>query len=86
MPRKSNLPVKHKPAPPVLVQPPRPSLGQTLKEGIAFGVGQGIAHRAVSILLGGSASTERVKTAEKQEYVQCMRESKNDEEACKQFL
>lgn len=85
MPRKSNLPVKHKPAPPAVIQPTL-SLGQTLKEGIAFGVGQSIAHRAVGILLGGSAPTEQVKTSEKPEYVQCMRESKNDEESCKQFL
>ena len=90
MPRKSNLPVKHKSAvPSVVVQPPRPSLGQTLKEGIAFGVGQGIAHRAIGILLGGTAPTEHIKTTEtpeKPEYLQCLRESKNNQDACKQFL
>lgn len=92
MPRKSNLPVKHKAAPPAILSAPpalqiaRPSFGQTLKEGIAFGVGQSIAHRAIGILVGGSAPTEHVQVGEKPEYVQCMRESKNNEEACKQFL
>ena len=85
MPRKSNLPVRYKSAPPA-IQIARPSFGQTLKEGIAFGAGQSIAHRAIGILVGGSAPTERVQVSEKPEYVQCMRESKNNEEACKQFL
>lgn len=86
MPRKSNLPVKHKAAPPLVVQTPGSTIGQTIKQGIAFGVGQSIAHRAIGILVGGSAPTERVQVSEKPEYVQCMRESKNNEEACKQFL
>jgi hypothetical protein len=92
MPRKSNSPLKHKSAPPAIISAPpaiqiaRPSFGQTLKEGIAFGAGQSIAHRAIGILLGGSASAEHVKVSEKPEYVQCMRESNSNEEACKQFL
>jgi len=72
---------------------PRPSFGQTLKEGLAFGVGQGIAHRVVGHVFGGAGSNAAASNAagsksssDNPEYTQCMQESFQDAEACKRFL
>jgi hypothetical protein len=67
---------------------PRPSFGQTLKEGLAFGVGQGIAHRVVGHVFGGAGSnaTASKSSSDNPEYTQCMQESFQDAEACKRFL
>ena len=39
-----------------LVQPP--GFGQLIKEGIGFGAGQAIAHRAINAVLGASAPSQ----------------------------
>ncbi len=65
--RSSPVPVVHKPTP---IYPARPpftpvapsSFGQTLKEGLAFGTGQAIAHRAVASV--ASLWTPPQKTSE----------------------
>jgi len=101
MPRKSSnpppVPYKHAPVT-ATVTVPRPSFGQTLKEGLAFGVGQGIAHRVVGHVFGGAASNATASNAtasnataskpssDNPEYTQCMQESFQDAEACKRFL
>jgi hypothetical protein len=56
-----------------------------VKEGLAFGSGQAIAHRVVSHMFGPSQQQQpqiQVPT----EYIQCMKESKGDAEACKYLL
>lgn len=66
MPRKSSnpppVPYKHAPVT-ATATVPRPSFGQTLKEGLAFGVGQGIAHRVVGHVFGGAASNAAASNA-----------------------
>jgi hypothetical protein len=67
----------------------KPTFGQTIKEGIAFGVGQSVAHRAIGAIFGSPATQEKSVTiiaAEKPEYTQCMKETFQDKEACKQYL
>jgi len=72
-----------KPAP--LIHQDRPTFGTIMKEGIAFGVGQSIAHRIVGGLLGATPTpTPTPSTVSNNlEYVQCMKESQNNVEACK---
>jgi len=70
----------------------RPSFTQVIKEGLAFGVGQSIAHRVVGSVLGSTVSTTpTAPTApaaptDNYAYVQCLKESMNDENACKHLL
>jgi hypothetical protein len=49
-------------SPPVVYHPPAPTtgFGQLIKEGIGFGAGQAIAHRAVNAILGPAATTTTV--------------------------
>lgn len=68
----TDLPVKN-------VQPTA-SLGQIVKEGMAFGVGNAVAHNVVNRLFGSSNTVVPVKT----EYVKCMQET-NDKEYCAKY-
>jgi hypothetical protein len=60
-----------------------PTFGQTVKQGIAFGVGQSIAHRIVGT--GGNTNNVSCPDVAKPEFIQCMKESNYDIEACKQY-
>jgi hypothetical protein len=70
----------------------KPSLGQTVKEGLAFGIGQSIAHNVIGSMfrtvtpVAAVAPVATVAVTEKPEYTQCMKESFGDKEMCKQFL
>jgi hypothetical protein len=64
----------------------QPTFGQTLKQGIAFGVGQSIAHR----IMGGVSRSDKTEVSVSRsdanpEFIQCMKESNYDIEACKQY-
>jgi hypothetical protein len=50
--KNSTLPVQKPTVPPPVIQTTQQSFGQTVKEGLAFGVGQAVAHRAVASLAG----------------------------------
>jgi len=91
MPRKQNKSIvsaPNKPIVPATIE--RPSFGQVMKEGIAFGVGQSIAHRilgmAISTTNNTTPSVTPVTRIETPEYIQCMKESSNDKDFCKQYL
>jgi hypothetical protein len=66
------------------------TLGQSIKDGFGFGIGSAIAHR----IFGGSAKVEHVHTTQtaqttqiqNPEYVQCLKESNQNIEACKHLL
>jgi len=60
---------------------PKPSFLQTMKEGVALGVGSSIGHRIVSSILG---STNTAVPSNNTEYEQCMKE--NDKSACEYLL
>jgi len=73
--------------------PPLATFGQTVKEGLAFGIGQSVAHnvigsmfRTVTPVTTVAAVAAPVAVTEKPEYTQCMKESFGDKELCKQFL
>jgi hypothetical protein len=86
MPRKqraSVLPVSNEKSLTVVknVQPTNTaSLGQIVKEGMAFGVGNAVAHNAINRLFGTSNTVVPVKT----EYAKCMQET-NDKEYCAKY-
>jgi len=78
-----------------LLHQERPTFGTIMKEGFAFGVGNSIAHR----IFGPTVSTvptpiatpiatptptpTPITVSNNLEYVQCMKESQNNVEACK---
>ena len=79
MPRRSaSIHEKKIPSLPVPVNSQRPSFLQTMKEGLALGVGSSIGHRIVSAAFG-------VPPSSSEEYEQCMKKY-DDIAACKRFL
>ncbi len=72
------------------LQPIQPTFGQTIKEGFGFGIGSAIAHR----IFGGTRVVEHVhtqqstqpQTIQNPEYVQCLKESNQNVDACKHLL
>jgi len=56
---KSHSLIPSKPSIPAISPPPiqQPGFGQLIKEGIGFGAGQAIAHRAINAILGPTATT-----------------------------
>ena len=54
-----------KPLPPLVAQPPVPSFGELLKQGLGFGLGQAVAHRAVASVLNPSQTPSK-KVCEKE--------------------
>lgn len=63
--------------------PQKPSFLQTMKEGVALGVGSSIGHRIVGAIMGPSI----VQTIDKkqEEYEQCMKDN-NDKTGCEHLL
>ena len=76
--------------------PPLATFGQTVKEGLAFGIGQSVAHNVIGSMFrtvtpvttaaAVAAPVATVAVTEKPEYTKCMKESFGDKEMCKQFL
>jgi hypothetical protein len=66
--------------------PQRPSFLQTMKEGVALGVGSSLGHRIVGAIMG-PLQTSQVKTLDtkKEEYEQCMKDN-NDKAGCEHLL
>jgi hypothetical protein len=62
---------------------PKPSFAQTLKEGLAFGTGQAVAHRMVGSLLGysGPPQQEVKRLCEKElvAFESCMKTKSTDD-------
>lgn len=71
----------------------RPSFLQTMKEGVALGVGSSIGHRIVGAIMGPSRSSEpivppakeHVPTLMTREYEQCMKEY-DDKAVCEKYI
>jgi hypothetical protein len=59
--------------------PQRPSFLQTMKEGVALGVGSSLGHRLVGAIMGPTMIQKAEQN--KEEYDQCMKDN-NDKAGC----
>lgn len=59
----------------------KPSFLQTMKEGVALGVGSSLGHRLVGAVMGSSI----VQKSNVDEYEQCMKDN-NDKAGCEHLL
>jgi len=82
----SSVPMKREHTRPVVISPQKPSFLQTIKEGIALGVGSSIGHRIVGAVMG-PLHVQQSPLLEKKtlEYDECMEEH-DDKAACERFL
>ena len=62
----------------------KPSFLQTMKEGVALGVGSSIGHRIVGSILG-PATVVTQSVNKNDEYEQCMKDN-NDKSSCEYLL
>ena len=71
----------------VPARPIQPTFGQTIKEGLAFGIGSSIARNMVDSVMQPTTITKPipVQHAKMKEFKACM-ESKNDYDECKFHL
>ena len=80
MPESRNLPA---------IIPQRPSFLQTMKEGVALGIGSSIGHRIVGAFLGTAhvPHVPHVPTVDtkNEEYEKCMKDN-NDKSGCEYLL
>ena len=65
--------------------PQKPSFLQTMKEGVALGVGSSIGHRIVGAILGPATIQKPDVDTKKEEYEQCMKDT-NDKTGCEHIL
>jgi len=70
--------------------PQRPSFLQTMKEGVALGIGSSIGHRVVGAFMGPSGAIippikEHVPALMNREYEQCMEEY-DDKAVCEKYI
>ena len=72
-----NLPVIHS---------QKPSFSQTVKEGVALGIGSSIGHRMVGFFMGPPHSQTVInKNRKQEEYEQCLKDH-NDKAVCERIL
>jgi hypothetical protein len=63
--------------------PQRPSFLQTMKEGVALGIGSSIGHRIVGAVLGTAHTPAGY--AKNEEYEKCVKDT-NDKSGCEYLL
>jgi hypothetical protein len=85
-----------KPHAPVVVHQPtleKPGFGQLVKEGIGFGAGQAIAHRAVNAILGPTTTATLTQSVpatkcvpEKKAFEMCLKTKTQEDQCNNEFL
>jgi hypothetical protein len=70
---------------PAIVRSERPSFLQTMKEGVALGVGSSIGHRLVGAIMGQTIVNKPTVNTKQEEYDQCIKEN-NDIAGCQHIL
>ena len=68
---------------PAVIVAQKPSFLQTIKEGVALGVGSSIGHRIVGSILGSPNTS--LPSSKNYEYEQCMKDN-NDKAVCEYLL
>jgi len=63
----------------------KPSFLQTMKEGVALGVGSSLGHRLVGALLGPATVQNPIIDKKQVEYEQCMKDN-DDKTGCNHLL
>lgn len=64
--------------------PQKPSFLQTMKEGVALGVGSSLGHRLVAAVMGPTI-IQNSYVDKREEYEQCMKDN-NDKSGCEHLL
>jgi hypothetical protein len=64
--------------------PHKPSFLQTMKEGVALGVGSSLGHRLVAAVMGPTI-IQKSYVDKREEYEQCMKNN-NDKAGCEHLL
>jgi len=85
--KKTTLPlaIDYKKNLPAVTVAQKPSFLQTMKEGVAFGVGSSIGHRIIGSILGtGNPGHPAAPSSSNHEYEQCMKD--NNEAGCEYLL
>jgi len=71
---------------PAVIVAQKPSFLQTIKEGVALGVGSSIGHRIVGSILGhANVANTPLPSSKNYEYEQCMKDN-NDKAVCEYLL
>ena len=63
----------------------RPSFLQTMKEGVALGLGSSLGHRLVGSIMGPAIVQNPIIDKKELEYEQCMKDN-NDKSGCEHLL
>jgi hypothetical protein len=64
--------------------PQKPSFLQTMKEGVALGVGSSLGHRLVAAVMGPTI-VQKSYVDKREEYEKCMKDN-NDKSGCEHLL
>jgi len=70
---------------PAIITAERPSFLQTMKEGVALGVGSSIGHRLVGAIMGPTIVNKPSIDKKQEEYQQCIKDN-NDIAGCQHIL
>ncbi len=76
--------IDHKRNLPAII-PQKPSFLQTMKEGVALGVGSSLGHRLVGSIMGPSIVQKPIVDKKQEEYEQCMKDN-DDKTGCSHLL
>jgi hypothetical protein len=91
MPRRSSITSTNDNRNPSVIHSQKPSFSQTVKEGVALGIGSSIGHRIVGFFMGPPRSetihsqTVIIKSRKQEEYEQCMKDH-NDKAVCERIV
>jgi hypothetical protein len=91
MPRRSSVTSVHDNRNISVINSQKPSFSQTVKEGVALGIGSSIGHRMVGFFMGPPHSqtihsqTVIIKSRKQEEYEQCLKDY-NDKAVCERIL
>jgi hypothetical protein len=70
---------------PAPIVPQKPSFLQTMKEGVALGIGSSIGHRLVGGIMGPSVVQKPIVDKKQEEYEQCIKDN-DDKIGCSHLL